>query len=70
MEPIIKYISLLLFSGLILPFYNSSTHKNHVLPHTTKTALASNKTRAATPGHAHSFIYQDIAEILFPQLIN
>ncbi|MFD0766520.1 hypothetical protein ACFQZI_16790 [Mucilaginibacter lutimaris] len=69
MKAFINYISLLLFSGLILLFYNTSIHKNDALS-AIRPISAINKTRAANPGHTHSFIYQDVVEILLPQLIN
>jgi hypothetical protein len=70
MKTIIKYISLLLFSGLILPFYHLPGHKKMALSHAVKPVAAIKTTHIANPGPAHSFIYQDIAEMLFPQLIN
>lgn len=70
MKSIIKYISLLLFSGLILPFYNSDSLKKLSMQVVPRHASAVNKTRAKQTGPAYFFIYQDIAEIVFPQLKN
>jgi len=67
MKPIIiKYISLLLFSGLILPFCNSSNTKK-----TTVKAAAGINTSPPSKNHGpHCFIYQAIAEMYLPELTN
>jgi hypothetical protein len=66
MKPIIKYISLLLFSGLILPFYNSLNTKKPAAKATT----VMNNPRPSKNRSAHCFIYQVIAEIYFPEFTN
>jgi hypothetical protein len=66
MKPIIKYISLLLFSGLILPC-NSTDLKKASVPNDVKIILPGNKTDPAATGQIEYFIYQDIAEMLLPQ---
>jgi ABC-type sulfate transport system substrate-binding protein len=67
MKLLIKYISLLIFSGLILPVctHNSiqmatALHKKRVIQ---PTACQSQKPAASTP-----FIYPEIVTILFPAL--
>jgi hypothetical protein len=67
MKPIIKYISLLLFSGLILPFCNSTDLKKASAPNDVKIILPGNKIYLAATGQIEYFIYQDIAEMLLPQ---
>jgi hypothetical protein len=69
MKTIIKYISLLLFSGLILPFYNSKHKKtgskqcqNHVSP-----VIESHRAQKSGKMRIQYFIYQDIAEMLLPR---
>jgi hypothetical protein len=66
MKPIIKYISLLLFSGLILPFYNSTGLKKASAPNPIKVIRPANKTDQAGTGRIKYLIYQDIAEMLLP----
>jgi hypothetical protein len=66
MKNIIKYISLLLFSGLILPFYNINSTKNITAANNTKPVSAVKHPRPANPGLIQYFLYQDIAEMLFP----
>ncbi|MBB5397421.1 hypothetical protein HDC91_003488 [Mucilaginibacter sp. AK015] len=70
MKPIIKYISLLLFSGLILPFYNSTRHQNAIAPGKTKAALNKHSSSQADSVTTQYFIYKDIAEMLFPNITN
>jgi len=66
MKPIIKYISLLLFSGLILPFFNSSNTKKQAI----QGAACITAPRPLKNRGPHSFIYQAIADIYFPELTN
>jgi hypothetical protein len=66
MKNIIKYISLLLFSGLILPFYNINTIKNITAANNAKHVSAVKSPRPANPVRIQYFLYQDIAEMLFP----
>jgi hypothetical protein len=66
MKNIIKYISLLLFSGLILPFYNINTIKNTTASNNAKHVSVVKDPRPANPGLIQYFLYQDIAEMLFP----
>ena len=65
MKNIIKYISLLLFSGLILPFYNIKSIKNTTAARNAK-HISAVKSPPANPGLIQYFLYQDIAEMLFP----
>ncbi|OOQ60518.1 hypothetical protein [Mucilaginibacter pedocola] len=68
MKPIIKYISLLIFSGLILPFY---THCSQNPATTTPSDVV--KT-ASLPAENNidilPYIYHEIAAILLPALTN
>lgn len=66
MKPIVKYISLLLFSGLILPFYNASNKKP---PAAKATTIINTPIPLKTQG-THYFIYEAIAEWYFPELTN
>jgi hypothetical protein len=66
MKNIIKYISLLLFSGLILPFYNINSIKNTIAANHAKHVSEVKHPRPANPGLIQYFLYQDIAEMLFP----
>lgn len=66
MKNIIKYISLLLFSGLILPFYNIKNIKNTTAASHAKHVSAVKHPRPASPVRIQYFLYQDIAEMLFP----
>jgi hypothetical protein len=66
MKNIIKYISLLLFSGLILPFYNINIIKNIAALNNAKHISAVTDLRPANTGQIQYFLYQDIAEMLFP----
>jgi hypothetical protein len=66
MKNIIKYISLLLFSGLILPFYNINNSKPITAANSAKRVSEVKHPRPANPGRIQYFLYQDIAEMLFP----
>ena len=70
MKAIIKYISLLLFSGLILPFYNAAIHKLSGHDQFKKNS----PTQAIYPHYNTSpfaaFFFKEIAEELFPVLKN
>jgi hypothetical protein len=72
MKTIIKYISLLLFSGLILPFYNAGTHKLSADDQFKKILVTKTNTihtpYTATPLAA--LVFKEIAEKLFPVLKN
>jgi hypothetical protein len=69
MKLIIKYISLLLFSGLILPFCNlKSLQKASSLP--IKKAIQSPKYQAVKPATILPLITSEIVETLFPALKN
>jgi hypothetical protein len=66
MKNIIKYISLLLFSGLILPFYNINSIKPIATANSAKHVSVVKSPRLANPVQIQYFLYQDIAEMLFP----
>ena len=70
MKPIIKYISLLLFSGLILPFYNSKTLQKPMAQAKPKTIAPAIEQSHPKKWQTHYFIYQELEEIFFPLLIN
>lgn len=70
MKPIIKYISLLLFSGLILPFYNSKTLQKPMAQVTPKTIAPAINKRHPQKRQTQYFIWQGLEEIFFPELIN
>ena len=70
MKPIIKYISLLLFSGLILPFYNSKTLHKPMAQITPKTIAPAIGKHQPKKGKMRYFIWQELEEIFFPELIN
>ncbi|MES2064654.1 MAG: hypothetical protein V4456_22240 [Bacteroidota bacterium] len=61
-----KYISLLLFSGLILSFCNSSNTKKPAV----KAATGINTPPPLKNHGPHCFIYQAIAEMYLPELTN
>lgn len=65
MKPVIKYISLLLFGGLILPFYNSHTVQKKPVSDVKPAAAVTKATGTDTPPTQY-FIYRDIAEMIFP----
>jgi hypothetical protein len=69
MKSVIRYISLLLYSGLILPFYNNRSIKIKyaAAPTITKQVSAVNNPRPANSGSIQYFLYQDVVEMLFPQ---
>jgi len=69
MKQIILYISLLLFSGLILPFYCHKGIKN-VLSTKTKQAVKFIKRDTVQSMPPEFSVYQDIAEAVFPILKN
>ncbi|MBB3970069.1 hypothetical protein [Mucilaginibacter phyllosphaerae] len=64
---IIKYISLLLFSGLILPLY-LAVPKNDTKPAGHKFISAAKTICRPTPGQTYYITIQDIAALLIPQL--
>jgi hypothetical protein len=72
MKAIIKYISLLLFSGLILPFYNTGIHKLSADDQFKKNLLS--QSPAIHPYYNSSpfaaLFFKEIAEELFPVLKN
>jgi len=68
MKPIIKYISLLLCSGLILPFYYSIKLPNKPTAGNTKIIATVNQACVADPSQTYCFTLQHIVEILVPQL--
>jgi hypothetical protein len=70
MKTIIKYISLLLFSGLILPFYNSKTLHKPMAQVNPKTIAPAIDTHHTKNGKMRYFIWQGLEEIFFPELIN
>ncbi len=65
----IRYICLLIFSGLILPFYNSTTARinntEHYIQAKVRISNSNNK-----PGEAHFSIFNDVVANLFPALKN
>jgi hypothetical protein len=72
MKAIIKYISLLLFSGLILPFYNAGIPKLSGHDQFKKNLFT--QSQAIHPHYNTSpfaaFFFKEIAEELFPVLKN
>ncbi|MDN3582373.1 hypothetical protein [Mucilaginibacter flavus] len=67
MKTFIKYISLLLFSGLIIPFY-AFTFKAGTISHL-KANSSTSGPNPTTPNHTLAYnIASDIAKTIFPVL--
>lgn len=65
-----KYISLLLFSGLILPFYNASILQKTITRASPKAITPVIEQSHPKKETTYFFIYQELAKILFPELVN
>lgn len=70
MKPIVKYISLLLFSGLILPFYNANRLQKNMAQVSSKAIAPAIEQSQPKTERTHFFIYQELAKIFFPELTN
>jgi hypothetical protein len=67
MKPILKHISLLIFSGLIIPVCNSFSRENTACTITNK-AESAIEAQPADFNDADFSFYHDIAELAFPVL--
>jgi hypothetical protein len=70
MKLIIKYISLLLFGGLILPFYNANKLQKSTVQVNPKAVSPAIEQPGPKKERTHFFIYQELAEIFLPELTN
>ncbi len=72
MKVVIKYMSLLLFSGLILPFYNSGIHKLSGDDHFKKNLVTKTGTihTPCNTAPVAALFFKEIAGKLFPVLKN